>query len=157
MLAKQTAVDTSDLRSLVQVQDPHVEAEDAFFFPKWFYHHDLWLEDVETSENALYNYPIALRVLGPLDEKLLTFSLGEVIRKHAVLRSVFRLVDGKVVKIVLPRATPRISVLDLSHFNQSERDARLHDLMLEYAHRPFDLRRDVPLRATLLRLEEHNS
>src|SRR5207245_10949752 len=45
----------------------------------------------------------------------------------------------------------------LSHFNQSERDARLHDLMLEDAHRPFDLRRDVPLRATLLRLEEHNS
>ncbi len=156
-VAKQLALDPVELRSFAQLQYAHLGPEDAFVVPKWFYRQDLWLEDIWNSENALYNYPIGLRIVGQLDEKLLTYSLAEVVRKHAVLRSIFCLVEGNVVQIVLRSATPHMSILDLRQLNEPERDARLQHLIVQDAHRPFDLKHDVPLRVTLLRLGENDS
>lgn len=144
-----------DIRSLVELHYPHVQVEDAFVVPKWFYFQDLWLEDRWSSENALYNYPIGVRIVGPLDHKLLTFSVGQVLRKHTVLRSIFRKVDGNLVQIVVPPPTPHVSILDLRRVT-SQREAKVQDVIAENARQPFALKHDMPFRVTLLRLDEHD-
>jgi len=131
---------------------PELQAQDAFVVPTWYYRQNSWIEDSWQSENALYNYPIALRIHGLLDEGILRRSLYDVRRRQQVLRSVFRIMDGRFVQIVVPPQPVDFTKVDLSGLEESTRDSRLFQLILEEAHRPFELVRETLLRATLIQL-----
>src|SRR5665213_181242 len=54
----------------------------------------VWLLDQVEGGTAAYNAPRAIRVRGPLDVAALRQALDEIVRRHAVLRTVVELVDG---------------------------------------------------------------
>ncbi len=56
--------------------------------------------------SAAYNVRLALRLTGPLDETRLAASLGEVVRRHEPLRTVYREEAGEPVQVVLPGGGP---------------------------------------------------
>src|SRR5262245_45120873 len=56
--------------------------------PLSFAQQRLWFIDQLEPGSPLYNMPVALHVAGPLRAEVLALALGEIVRRHAVLRTV---------------------------------------------------------------------
>ncbi len=126
--------------------------------PLSFAQQRLWFVDQLQPGSTAYNIPFAARLRGPLDPAALAASLGEVARRHEVLRTTFELRDlesGEPVQIIAPAAPRPLPVIDLSAL--PDPDATAVRLAAAEAGRPFDLARGPLLRSLLLRLaaEEH--
>ncbi|HSF43384.1 MAG TPA: amino acid adenylation domain-containing protein, partial [Thermoanaerobaculia bacterium] len=126
--------------------------------PLSFAQQRLWFLDRLEPESPAYNIPLALRVDGPLDRAALTGSLAEVVRRHEVLRTVFREVDGEPVQVIEPARPSSLPLADLSGLPEAARYPEALRLARAEARRPFDLESGPVLRTTLVRLgaEEHH-
>jgi amino acid adenylation domain-containing protein len=125
--------------------------------PLSFAQERLWFLDRMEPNRAFYNIPTALRLSGALDADALERSLGEVVRRHEALRTVFAEERGSAVQVVVPFGGFALPVEDLSALAGDEREAAVRRRAGEEAARPFDLAAGPLFRAVLLRLgeEEH--
>ncbi|HEU4886061.1 MAG TPA: condensation domain-containing protein, partial [Longimicrobium sp.] len=115
----------------------------------------LWFIERMHPGLGIYNVPEAFRLSGPLDVAALERALGEIVRRHHALRTVFRERGGAPVQAVAPFGGFRLPVEDLSALPDGEAEAaRRAD---DEAARAFDLQAGRPFRARLLRLgaDEH--
>ncbi len=147
-----TSCEPGELLLQLRNEIPGLQLEDAFVVPSWFVQQTTWLEDPSNSDSAVYNYPLLFRIRGALDEGALQQSLHEIVRRHGVFRSVFRMRDGELVQIVVSPQKQTLHVIDLSTLPEIAREARSQQVALEEAARPFDLALGPLLRAALLRL-----
>lgn len=117
----------------------------------------LWFLDRLQPNSPLYNIPTALRLTGELNEGALRDALNEIVRRHEALRTTFGSVDGAPVQKVNPPAEVPFAAVDLSQAANGSRDAEMRRHIREISAQPFDLSRDVMIRAKLIRLapEEH--
>src|SRR6185295_7111621 len=130
--------------------------------PLSFAQQRLWFIDQFQPGSPLYNVPLALRVEGPLDVRVLKFCLGEVVRRHEALRTVFAVRDGSAVQLIRPAEPFSLPSVDLSGLpdrtdrsDRSDLTARLAlSLTNKEAGRPFDLTCDPQFRGVLLRSAE---
>src|SRR5438270_12394198 len=60
----------------------------------------LWFLEQLIPNSPLYNVPIAVRLEGELNVPALKSSLGEIIRRHKILRTQYVLADGVPVPTV---------------------------------------------------------
>ncbi|HEX2091396.1 MAG TPA: amino acid adenylation domain-containing protein, partial [Longimicrobiaceae bacterium] len=120
--------------------------------PLSFSQERLWFLDRLEPVNAYYNIATAVRLRGPLDAGLLERSLGEVVRRHESLRTVFGTVGEEAVQVVVPPAGFVLPVQDLAALPEDGREETMLRLVREEARGPFDLERGPLLRARLLRL-----
>lgn len=105
-------------------------------------------------QGRTYNICDALLLDGPLDEKALRRAIGEIVRRHEVLRSTFASTGDRPVQIVQPAAaTIPLHVVDLAGVADGDRLSEVRRLLASEARRPFDLSRGPLLRCTLARLE----
>ncbi|MGW1974491.1 amino acid adenylation domain-containing protein [Streptomyces sp. NPDC001889] len=104
----------------------------------------IWFVDRIEEAGTTYNVPLALEIEGPLDERLLQRALEEVLRRHEALRTVFpdregvshqRVLDDHRVELPLTTLTPD----------------EIPGALAAAAEHPFDLARERPFRAALLR------
>ncbi|MCF4140797.1 amino acid adenylation domain-containing protein [Streptomyces sp. Tue 6430] len=111
----------------------------------------LWFLGRFEGPGATYNIPLALRLTGPVDPAALEAALHDVVGRHEVLRTVFPDVDGVPHQHVLDADGTRVewAVVEVDADGPGP-DA----LLAERVRRSFDLARDLPLRATLLRTGE---
>ena len=130
---------------------PVVPVDRARPLPLSFAQERLWFLDRLEPGSAVYNVPRALRLGGALDAAALERALGEIVRRHEALRTVFRETDAGPVQVVAPFAGFALPVEELAGLDQGERRAA------EEAARPFDLSAGPLFRAVLLRVgvEEH--
>jgi amino acid adenylation domain-containing protein len=130
--------------------------------PLSFAQQRLWFLDQLEPGSPLYNIPAALRVEGPLDPAMpaiLALCLGEIVRRHEVLRTVFAVREGSPVQVIRAAVPFVLPVVDLSGLPESRREAAASALVGEEAGRPFDLGasgRELLLRGVLLRLAEED-
>jgi amino acid adenylation domain-containing protein len=117
----------------------------------------LWLAEEVNPGTAVYNLSRALRLRGGLDVAVLERALGEVVRRHEALRTVFRAGEDGPVQVLAPMGAWALPVEDLSAWSGAAREAEVVRRAGEHAAEPFDLARGPLFRATLLRLwdEEH--
>ncbi|MFK0189326.1 MupA/Atu3671 family FMN-dependent luciferase-like monooxygenase [Kitasatospora sp. NPDC090308] len=115
----------------------------------------LWFLDQLDPDNPVYVVPIVHRITGPLDTAALERALTAVVRRHQVLRTVFRPVDGAPRQFVRPADPVPVPLVDLRGLPDPLAEAER--LAEEEARRPFDLEQDLMVRPLLLRLdaEEH--
>jgi amino acid adenylation domain-containing protein len=113
----------------------------------------LWFLDRLVPGSAAYNIAREIRLNGRLDVPALGAALGEIVRRHEVLRTVFEDRDGSPVQIVQPIGGERLPLIDLAVLPEPARKAEARRLAMEVAQRPFDLARDPMLRCVLLRLD----
>ncbi|MCX5087583.1 non-ribosomal peptide synthase/polyketide synthase [Streptomyces sp. NBC_00365] len=106
--------------------------------PLSFAQRRLWLLHQVEGPNPAYNIPAVWRLTGPLDRDALEVALNDVVARHAPLRTVFPAVDG----------VPYQHVLDPEQAHVQLSTAPQEDLAAQAAH-PFDLERELPLRAVL--------
>lgn len=98
------------------------------------------------------NIPWALRLTGPLDASTLAASLTETVRRHEVLRTVFRLDDREQGQRILPPARFELPLTDISSYPPPLRLETARQLAVESAELPFDLSARPALRTRLVRL-----
>ena len=124
--------------------------------PLSFAQERLWFLDQLERGSATYNIPWTVRLRGRLNVSALERSLQEVVRRHEVLRTTCVVVDGVPQAVVREPAAFRLTVTDLRGVPETDREAQAVGLASEEAGRPFDLARDLMLRAQLLQLGDQD-
>ena len=116
----------------------------------------MWFNE-QASPGAHNMSPPAIRLRGPLDIPALEASLHEICARHETLRTTFGTCNGEPVQIVGPPQPISLTRADLRELTPEAREAEASRLVAWESRRPFDLSRDLLLRATLVRLddEEH--
>ncbi|MFJ6513261.1 amino acid adenylation domain-containing protein [Streptomyces sp. NPDC091406] len=109
----------------------------------------LWFLQQLHGVGADYTIPFAARLTGPLDVPALRAAVVDVMTRHESLRTVFPATDGQPRQHIVdvPDLPEPLSVTDATG---TDDELRLY--VEEMARTPFDVERDVPLRAGLLRL-----
>ncbi|WP_416963483.1 amino acid adenylation domain-containing protein, partial [Streptomyces sp. Agncl-13] len=113
----------------------------------------LWFLHRFEEPSPVYNIPAVFRLTGPLDQVALCAALRDVVARHEALRTVVEEDDGGVAhQRVLPVDEASIDLPVVS-----VRPEMFEQAVTESAGLLFDLTRDLPIRADLLRLgaEEH--
>jgi amino acid adenylation domain-containing protein len=144
-------------RAGLPVLPPVVPAGRTEPLPLSFAQERLWFIDRMEPGSAVYNTPGAWRLGGALDEAALERSLGEIVRRHEALRTVFADANGSPVQVIVPFGGFVLPVEDLSGLSEPDREAVVRRRAREEARRAFDLATGPLFRASLLRLgtEEH--
>ena len=118
--------------------------------PLSFAQQSLWFVDQLQPGSPAYNIPQALRLRGQLDVAALQKTFETILQRHEVLRTRFILVEGKPMQLVMEAKEFPLPVIDLSSLPASEREAESKRAIEFEARKPFDLSRDLMLRAKLL-------
>ncbi|NUP19813.1 MAG: amino acid adenylation domain-containing protein, partial [Streptomyces sp.] len=122
--------------------------------PLSFAQQRMWfLNRIEGTESdgagaSAYNLPFALRLTGTVDTEALRSALADIADRHESLRTVFPDVEGVPYQEIREGAEGR-PVLQVV-----EAGERWHELMQDEIGRGFDVRVDLPWRASLLRISE---
>nr|UBH04476.1 NosD [Desmonostoc muscorum CCALA 125] len=114
----------------------------------------LWFLDQFEPNSALYNIPMALRLVGTLNQVALEQSLYEIINRHEALRTNFVIVDGKPSQLIQTQTNWTVTVVDLKHLSTTEQEIATQQLAQQQANQPFDLANQALVRATLIVLSE---
>src|SRR5215218_3483925 len=99
---------------------------------------------------GVHKLPRAMRLRGPLDIPALEASLHEICTRHEALRTTFGTRNGEPVQIVGPARPVPLTRVDLRELPTEAREAEASRLIVRETRRPFDLSRDLMLRATLV-------
>jgi amino acid adenylation domain-containing protein len=113
----------------------------------------LWFLDQLAPGNPVYNIFQVLRIKGPLKTSALEQSLATIVKRHETLRTTFGLVEGMPVQIIHANPVFRLGEIDLCSLPPQKQEESALRLAREEAARPFDLTKDLMVRATLLHLE----
>lgn len=137
--------------------EPGSGSEDLVAFPASYAQQRLWFLHELSPEASVYNIPVALRLGGPLNVDALERSLAEIVRRHDVLRTAFRLSEGEPIQVIFPEGRVALPRIDLREIPASEREGEVSRLATEEARCPFDFVRGPLWRARLYRLakQEH--
>ena len=158
-----TAVTVAELAHLIgQLQQQNLELSAPAIIPRAenaelamsYGQQRLWFLDQFESNSALYNIPIALRLVGSLHIAALEQSLQEIIARHEALRTNFITVDGKASQIIQTQTNWTLSVVDLKHLSTTEQQIASKLFAQQQAIQPFELATQALVRATLVVLSE---
>lgn len=138
--------------TIVQVI-PHRQATEPI--PLSFTQHRLWFLEQLIPHKSAYYIPIAIRLEGTLHVTALQQSFNEIIRRHAILRTSFMVIDEQPTQIIAQTHKRTIPLVDLGELSERELPIYMEQLRREEARRPFNLEQGPVIRATLLRFH-HN-
>lgn len=110
----------------------------------------LWFLNQLDPGAADYNIVLAVRLTGDLNEEALALALDDLVARHEVLRTSYPATDGSPEQLIHPAAT----VPKLLKVEEAGALGDLPRLLTDGASRGFDLLRELPLRATLIRLDD---
>ena len=134
---------------------PVVPGERREWEPVTYGQRGLWLQERLEPGSGAYHLARGLRLRGALRVGALRRALGEVVRRHEVLRTVVAAPGGEPVQRVLPAGPVPLPIvaLEVPGAAGRELEARARD----FGRAPFDLEAGPLFRAALLRLgaEEH--
>ncbi|MFJ8044033.1 condensation domain-containing protein [Kitasatospora sp. NPDC096147] len=135
---------------------PRVESHpgDRSAMPVSLMQQRIWFFDRLQPNSTIYNVAGAARLRGPVDVDALGRSLTEVVRRHEVLRTTFRQLDGRAVQQVNEAPELKLEVVDLRHLPEADRQEAAAEYCRGEVGRPFSLERDLMLRPRLLRTGE---
>lgn len=120
--------------------------------PLSFAQQRLWFLDQLEPGSTLYHVREVVPLHGALNIEALERAIGELVKRHESLRTVFVRRDGQPLQLILPPTPFTLTVEDLSEFEEGPRQSKLHELLAEEAAQPFDLSMGPLLRARLFRL-----
>ncbi|NET44010.1 non-ribosomal peptide synthetase, partial [Okeania sp. SIO2B3] len=112
----------------------------------------LWFIDKMGLISNAYNLPLALHLVGKLDEVALQKSLDGIIARHETLRTTFSSINDTPVQVIKPPFALLLPLQDLSELTSSEQTAQLQLLLQQENQQQFNLEVDLPIRARLYKL-----
>ena len=101
-------------------------------------------------DGALYNEPIALRILGPLNLRRLQAAVAQVVLANEGLRTSFPKIDGRTVRSVATSLAVDLQVENLDPAGD------IAGILRVQARQPFDLEKGPLIRANVISLGEND-
>lgn len=102
--------------------------------------------------SALYNMPLAIRLAGTLNLRVLEQSLQAIAQRHEILRTQFVSQAGQAVQVVQSTVDLTIAVVDLQDLAIAEQTDAVQRHLIETTQQPFEISQAPLLRLRLLRL-----
>ncbi len=109
----------------------------------------MWFVDQLEPGNPAYNRPTHFRLTGELKVDVLTHSLNEIVRRHAILRSRFPSVKGEPTVEIAAALTLSLPIVDLRDLPVPTQTEQVQQIAAQAAQKPFDLARGPLLRSTV--------
>ena len=113
----------------------------------------MWFIDRLQPGSPAYNVATCLPLTEPLDVAILERAVGEIVRRHEVLRTTFVERDGRPVQRIGDAPTVEIPIVDLRREPEEEPGKKLACLAGEEARTSFDLAHGPVWRAGLARID----
>ena len=131
---------------------PLVAVERPAVVPLSFAQSRLWFLEQLQGPSAIYNIPVALRLVGRLDADALGAALVDVVGRHESLRTLFVVPEGVPQQVVVPVEQIDFGwqVVDASGWSAG----RLEEAIGAVVRHTFDLATEIPLRAQLFRISD---
>ncbi|MFJ2162729.1 amino acid adenylation domain-containing protein [Streptomyces sp. NPDC087856] len=116
-----------------------------------------YLEQVSPSNQA-YRMQATLTLRGALDMTALRAALVELVRRHEILRTAFREVDGVPVQcpVDMDAVDIKVPLVDLSDLSEEEREHAWHELSAREQAEPFDMEKP-PLARWVVAKDAHEA
>jgi amino acid adenylation domain-containing protein len=124
--------------------------------PASFAQQRLWLIDQLSPHTPAYNIVNSTRLRGALNRSSLEQAIGEVVRRHEVLRTVLIANDGAPKQIINQPESVKLPVVALMNLAVGEREKVARQLAAQEALRRFDLARGPLISLVLLQLDEED-
>ncbi|HYO11588.1 MAG TPA: amino acid adenylation domain-containing protein, partial [Thermoanaerobaculia bacterium] len=121
--------------------------------PLSFAQQRLWFLDQWEPGSPFYNMALPLRVRSRLSPAVLERSLGEIVRRHEILRTTFAAGPQGPVQVIAPFSGFALPLVDLSSLPAPARRRTARHLAQAEMGRPFQLDRGPLFRALLIRME----
>ena len=127
----------------------------------------LWFMDQLESGTAkfkistAYNMSGVIKLTGELNIHALKYAFSEVVKRHDVLRTNVKIIDGQITQVVRAVEPGYLDVIDLTNIKNPEQYWRVNALMLDESSRAFDIeinqnaQRMRLMRTRLIKLAEH--
>ncbi len=112
----------------------------------------LWFLDKLQPNSAVYNVPTVLALRGSIELEALRKALETIVERHRTLRTVFDSVDDAPFQKISEMVPLDLRVIDLSPLSSHARVREVDKLVTHEVRRPFDLARDLMIRASLVKL-----
>jgi amino acid adenylation domain-containing protein len=109
----------------------------------------LWYDIEKSSDDIVYNMPIAYNIKGALDKDVLSKSFDALVKRHEVLRTTFKIIDDSLKQIIHDKIIRPIEFLKIEKAESSE----LTELVNNFGAEPFDLANGPLFKAKLLELK----
>jgi hypothetical protein len=104
--------------------------------------------------SSSYNMSNAFLLKGELNLAVLEQSVNKIVDRHEVLRTTFRIHNGRPLQIIAPNLHLPLPIVDLSTLNINDQETRIRQSTASEAASPFDLSVGPLMRTSLLRLGE---
>ena len=132
------------------------QSRESNAFPLSFAQQRLWFFEQLNPDNFTYHIPAAVRLTGTLDATSLDRSLNELVKRHEVLRTAFKIINGQPVQAIASNLELKLAEIDLRSLPETERDREVEQLIAAETQQAFDLSQAPLLRAKLLHLTDSN-
>lgn len=116
----------------------------------------LWLLE-QLNRSTVFHVATTMSIDGGMPVEVWRQALNEVIRRHAVLRTTFSVVDGAPVQEIAERLDITLRVDDLRGRSPDSREESYRELAGAEIAAPFDLSRGPLIRARLIRMTDDES
>jgi amino acid adenylation domain-containing protein len=133
---------------MTQVPERSVAAVSVDGTPASYAQRRMWLVSQQEQDTTAQNVLVPVRLRGPLSVPAMAAALAEVVRRHAVLRTTFRMERGELVQVVGEAHAVDLPVVDV------DGESGLHEVMSALESTPFDLAAGPVLVARLVRLAD---
>ncbi|OKH14704.1 non-ribosomal peptide synthetase [Fischerella major NIES-592] len=114
----------------------------------------LWFLYQLQPDIPLFNDSILIHVTGKLDSIALEKSFNEIIKRHEILRTTFKIVDTQPIQIIAPTITLKLLILDLQELSKPEQEELVKQIITEQSSKTFDLTQELLLRCKLIKLKQ---
>lgn len=126
-------------------------------FPLSFAQERLWFLHQLDPSNSSYVIPMAVRLIGKLDQVALEASLNALVARHEGLRTIFVLHNEQPTQVILPDLLLELANYDLQAIEPHAQQIAFEQIVAQLQQLPFDLSVGPLLRCGLVRLsiDEH--
>lgn len=145
----------SQLESVTPVDlPPEIEPRqsESGRYPLTFFQKRIWFLNKLNSLGSEYNMPAAFKVDGKLDIDLLRECITVIIKRHSILRSVYREANDGPYQTVMTADAFSVEYTDLSYLEETEKALQSKHLIKQHAITPFNLESDLMIRVAYVRL-----
>jgi len=112
----------------------------------------LWVINQTDTNKVSYNVPTAFEIKGNLDVNILAQTIGELVKRHEILRTTFVSLDGEPGQQIAP--TLQGELLEYIDLRGKATKAGIQDWIAESSHTVFDLEKGPLFKTALLHTNE---
>ena len=127
-----------------------IEKRGAAEGPLSFGQQRFWFLDQLEPGQAVYHVAFGLRLSGKIDHAAVEFSISEIVARHEALRTRYESRNGSVLQVVAPPMQVTVPCTSIQHAGEDQKEINRH--LAEEANKPFDLAKDLPIRARLFQV-----